>query len=119
MAAAEHGERSRRAQAYVQGRMSPAEREAAEHLLEVDGDFRLAVLDAAERLGLLPRTDQARSGDWQEIRRNLSALPQMRRAPAGPVAPPPPLPASEARDEPSGTWLSRLAGLLRRLSLRG
>jgi hypothetical protein len=116
--AAEHGERIFRAQAYVEGRMSPAEREAAELLLEIDGDFRLAVLDAAERLGLLPRTDRVQAGDWQDIHQKLSALPHMQGVLAGPAAAPPPLPVPAARGKPTRAWLSRLARLLGRLSPR-
>ncbi|PZO82512.1 MAG: hypothetical protein DI629_01040 [Mesorhizobium amorphae] len=73
-------ERKLRADAYVLGRMSALEREAAQSDIETDAQFRDEVLRAAQRLGFgggegraAPRPETS----WDEVARHLSALPHM------------------------------------------
>lgn len=77
-----HGESDRlsRAGSYVMGLMDEADRERAEHDLEVDPAFREAVLRVAERLHRieLPQTQGAHPADWKRIAMHIAGLPQMR-----------------------------------------
>ena len=77
-----HGESDRlsRAGSYVLELMGEADRERAEHDLEVDPAFREAVLRVAERLHRieLPQTQGAQHGRWHRIAMHIAGLPQMR-----------------------------------------
>jgi anti-sigma-K factor RskA len=75
-----HGESDRlsRAGSYVLGLMGEADRERAEHDLEVDPAFREAVFKVAERLHRieLPRIED--TDHWKRIATHIAGLPQMR-----------------------------------------
>ena len=77
-----HGESDRlsRAGSYVLGLMGEADRERAEHDLEVDPAFREAVFKVAERLHRieLPRVEGAHIDHWRQIATHIAGLPQMR-----------------------------------------
>src|SRR5262245_65823763 len=77
-----HGESDRlsRAGSYVLGLMGEADRERAEHDLEVDPAFREAVFKVAERLHRieLPRVEGAHVDHWRQIATHIAGLPQMR-----------------------------------------
>jgi anti-sigma-K factor RskA len=77
-----HGESDRlsRAGSYVLGLMGEADRERAEHDLEVDPAFREAVFKVAERLHRieLPRLDGGQADHWKHIAAHIADLPQMR-----------------------------------------
>jgi hypothetical protein len=77
-----HGESDRlsRAGSYVLGLMGEADRERAEHDLEIDPAFREAVLKVAERLHRieLPRTENAHPAHWKQVAMHIAGLPQMR-----------------------------------------
>jgi hypothetical protein len=77
-----HGESDRlsRAGSYVLGLMAEADRERAEHDLEVDPAFREAVFKVAERLHRieLPRLDGGQADHWKHIAAHIADLPQMR-----------------------------------------
>jgi len=77
-----HGESDRlsRAGSYVLGLMGEADRERAEHDLEIDPAFREAVLKVAERLHRieLPRTESAHPAHWKQVAMHIAGLPQMR-----------------------------------------
>jgi anti-sigma-K factor RskA len=96
-----HGESDRlsRAGSYVLGLMEEADRERAEHDLEVDPAFREAVLNVAERLHRieLPRTGSAPPADWKRIAMHIAGLPQMRG-----LADQPPQTLQPRRTEPEG-----------------
>jgi anti-sigma-K factor RskA len=97
-------DRQERAGNYVLGLMSQRERERAERDLEVDSDFRAAVLDIAERLQLFDRTvtpDTVPADLWQRIARQIAEMPQMQKAAAGGPATPT---ASVRRAAPPVWW---------------
>lgn len=76
-----------RAGDYVLGLMNDAEREPAERDLEIDPDFRDAVVQLAERLHIFDRAEGARWPcpaiiGWLVIQR-LAELPQMRSSGLG------------------------------------
>ena len=71
--------RTDRAQDYVLGRMSEAERERAERDLQLDPTFRDAVIDLAQRMRLLEHHGPLPGATrWNEIATRLADLPQMR-----------------------------------------
>lgn len=75
------GERLSRAGNYVLGLMGEAERQRAERDLEVDADFRDAVLKVAERMKVLdfvPHKDAPTDEQWRQIAERIAAMPQMR-----------------------------------------
>lgn len=91
-------ERLARAGNYILGMMNDAERERAEHDLEVDDAFRNAVIHVAERMHLFeaPGSD-GRSDGWEAVAARLAELPQMRTAPlAEAMTPAPRAPARQA-----------------------
>ena len=77
-----HGESDRlsRAGSYVLGLMGEADRERAEHDLEVDPAFREAVFKVAERLHKIemPRVEDSHADHWKHIAAHIAGLPQMR-----------------------------------------
>jgi hypothetical protein len=77
-----HGESDRlsRAGSYVLGLMGEADRERAEHDLEIDPAFREAVFKVAERLHRieLPKVEGAHADHWKKIATHIAGLPQMR-----------------------------------------
>jgi hypothetical protein len=77
-----HGESDRlsRAGNYVLGLMGEADRERAEHDLEVDPAFREAVFRVAERLHRidLPHIESDHADQWKQIATHIAGLPQMR-----------------------------------------
>jgi hypothetical protein len=85
-----HGESDRlsRAGSYVLGLMGEADRERAEHDLEIDPAFREAVFKVAERLHRieLPRVEAGHADHWKQIAAHIAGLPQMRGHPDRPSA---------------------------------
>ncbi len=76
-------ERYQRAGEYVLGLMDSAERARAEHDLERDADFRLAVAALTARIRAADQeiaASQLRSSGWNTIARDLASLPQMQGA---------------------------------------
>lgn len=72
----------KRAGNYVLGLMDDTERIRAERDLEIDPDFRAAVLRVAERMRLLDLKPDAASADaWRAIAARIAELPQMRGSP--------------------------------------
>ncbi|BCH20311.1 hypothetical protein [Mesorhizobium sp. L-8-3] len=73
----------RRAGNYVLGLMDDIERARAERDLEIDADFRGAVLRVAERMRLLDlRPDTASADAWRAISARIAEMPQMRGRPS-------------------------------------
>ncbi|MGO4841269.1 hypothetical protein AB4144_54335, partial [Rhizobiaceae sp. 2RAB30] len=69
--------------------MDDVERARAERDLEVDPDFRAAVLRVAERMHLLDlKPDTASADAWRSIAARIAELPQMRGSPSPAVGPP-------------------------------
>jgi hypothetical protein len=88
----ESGNRIDRAQRYVLGLMDDEERERAEHDLEVDPDFRDAMVEIAQRMHLFDRMaapDKAPQDAWKVVEDRLASMPQMRPAPPPVEAAPP------------------------------
>lgn len=86
----EMGDRIERAERYVLGLMDDDERERAERDLEVDAAFREAMVEMAERMHVFdraPAAGEAPSDDWRLIKERIEAMPQMRAAEAGELAP--------------------------------
>ncbi|WP_244742740.1 hypothetical protein [Mesorhizobium sp. L-8-10] len=78
----------RRAGNYVLGLMDDIERARAERDLEIDADFRGAVLRVAERMRLLDlRPDTASADAWRAISARIAEMPQMRGRPSPAVGP--------------------------------
>ena len=102
-----HGESDRlsRAGSYVLGLMGEADRERAEHDLEVDPAFRDAVLKVAERLHRieLPRTEGALPAHWKQVAMHIAGLPQMRGLAEPPPQAPGPRKVEPARSERRAT----------------
>ncbi len=72
--------RMSRAGDYVLGLMDEAERERAEHDLEIDPAFRDAVLKLAERIHAFDRFEPPPGQpdeEWRQIAQRLAGLPQM------------------------------------------
>lgn len=83
-------DRMTRAGNYVLGVMSDDERERAERDLEIDPGFRDAVVEMAGRMHVfdhIPAADKLPGDAWKAIEDRLSAMPQMRAAPAEPDVP--------------------------------
>lgn len=80
------GERLSRAGNYVLGLMTAAERERAERDLEIDPEFREAVVSIAERMRVLdfapekqpPQGRPVPRERWQAIAARIGDMPQMR-----------------------------------------
>jgi anti-sigma-K factor RskA len=82
-----------RAGSYVLGLMSDAERERAERDLEVDAEFRDAVVRIAERLHLIDLTPPHEPGSadrWKSLAQRIGDMPHMRLPRAEPTAAPHP-----------------------------
>lgn len=78
----------KRAGNYVLGLMDDIERDRAERDLEIDPDFRAAVLRVAERMHLLDlKPDTASADAWRAIAARIGELPQMRGSPSRAVGP--------------------------------
>lgn len=78
----------KRAANYVLGLMDVIERARAERDLEVDPDFRAAVLRVTERMHLLDlKPDTASADAWRSIAARITELPQMRGSPSPTVGP--------------------------------
>lgn len=76
-------DRMKRAGNYVLGLMDDVERARAERDLQIDPDFRAAVLGVAERMHLLDlKPDTASADAWRAIAARIAELPQMRGSPA-------------------------------------
>lgn len=78
------GDRRERAGNFVSGLMDEAERERAQRDLEIDPQFRAAVMDAVGRLRADGQATQAEASaavqsasGWGDVAARLSALPQM------------------------------------------
>lgn len=81
----EQGDRMDRAGRYVLGLMDDEERERAERDLEIDPAFRNAMVEIAERMHVfdrMPAPDKAPEDGWRLIKEKITAMPQMRAAPA-------------------------------------
>lgn len=78
----------KRAGNYVLGLMDDIERARAERDLEIDPDFRAAVLRVAERMHLLDlKPDTASADAWRAIAARIAELPQMRGSPSPAASP--------------------------------
>ena len=76
-------DRIARAGNYVLGLMDDAERDRAERDLEIDPDFRDAVIDIAERMHMFDVAAQpggASDASWKAIATRIADMPQMRPA---------------------------------------
>ncbi|MER2536158.1 MAG: hypothetical protein ABTQ31_13460 [Rhizobiaceae bacterium] len=74
------GDRAERAGNFVRGLMDEAERERAQRDLEIDPQFRDAVLDAVGRMRAEGPSTQEKASpadSWGDIAARLAALPQM------------------------------------------
>jgi hypothetical protein len=81
----DRGDRMDRAGRYVLGLMDDDERERAERDLEIDPAFRDAMVEIAERMHVfdhMPAPDKAPEDGWRLIKEKITAMPQMRPAPA-------------------------------------
>ena len=118
----ESGNRIDRAQRYVLGLMDDEERERAEHDLEVDPDFRDAMVEIAQRMHVfdrVPAPDKVPQDAWKLVEDRLASMPQMRPAPplADPAPPEPQAPFGRRRSDglrdayspPAATAVKRLA----------
>lgn len=118
-------ERMARAGEYVLGRMSAGERERAERDLETDAEFRLAVMEVAERMRHAHRPEVESGGAaeaaWAGLALRLGALPHMQ----GVDLPKSALPSESAAKPEPGTGPLRpalrrwIANLQNTLSRRG
>jgi anti-sigma-K factor RskA len=75
-------DRMSRAGSYVLGLMNSAERERAERDLEVDAEFRDAVVRIAERMHLIdlaPPQEQGSPGRWKLLAQRIGDMPRLRR----------------------------------------
>lgn len=76
-------DRIARAGNYVLGLMDDAERDRAERDLEIDPDFRDAVIDIAERMHMFDvavAPEDTTDGLWKAIAARIADMPQMRPA---------------------------------------
>lgn len=77
-------DRMSRAGSYVLGLMDVADRERAERDLEVDAEFRDAVVRVAERLRLIDLNPAPEAGvpdQWRLIAQRISEMPHLAAAP--------------------------------------
>lgn len=82
-----NSDRSARAGDYVLGLMDDAERQRAERDMEVDAEFREAVIRFAERMHLFDidvAPDAVPNAMWDRISERIADMPQMRSAAATP-----------------------------------
>ncbi|UVK40584.1 hypothetical protein LHFGNBLO_002069 [Mesorhizobium sp. AR10] len=80
---ASESDRIARAGDYVLGLMNDRDRERAERDLEIDSDFRDAVVQLAERMHVFDRAGPAGvqpDNRWELITQRIAELPQMRMA---------------------------------------
>jgi anti-sigma-K factor RskA len=94
-------DRMTRAGNYVLGLMNDTDRDRAERDLEIDPDFRDAVVRIAERMHMfdLAPPEDASDGLWRAIAERITNMPQMRPAMSADTTsarPPAPFPAADS-----------------------
>jgi anti-sigma-K factor RskA len=98
-----------RAGNYVLGLMNDADRDRAERDLEIDPDFRDAVVRIAERMHIfdLPPPEDASDSLWKAIAERIANMPQMRPALSADTTsarPPVPFPAADSPRQAAAGW---------------